>query len=226
MFSSTLERLNDRRDARGDAGADAGFTLIELMVVLLILAILLAIAIPTFLGVTKSANDRASQSNLNTALVNAKAQYQSGGQTYGTLATAGSNAAALVPILSSAEGALTFGTTNSSGQGNISVSVSSDGNGVVLAAYSKSGNCFYVIDNAQAVSTTNTATTFAPYGTGAATHAVTAAPGAAPFAGSAAQALYFQTAAGTYYGETKTDTTQADCNASAPVNPAGATWQV
>ena len=76
MFSSAIQRLNDRRDAKGDAGADAGFTLIELMVVLLILAILLAIAIPTFLGVTKSANDRAAQSNLNTALVNAKASYQ------------------------------------------------------------------------------------------------------------------------------------------------------
>ena len=52
------------------------------MVVLLILAILLAIAIPTFLGVTKSANDRAAQSNLNTALVNAKAYYQNNSQTY------------------------------------------------------------------------------------------------------------------------------------------------
>ncbi len=52
------------------------------MVVLLILAILLAIAIPTFLGVTKSANDRAAQSNLNTALVNAKAAFQSQGQSY------------------------------------------------------------------------------------------------------------------------------------------------
>ena len=51
-FHPQLKRLNDRRDAAGDAGADAGFTLIELMVVLLILAILLAIAIPTFLGVT------------------------------------------------------------------------------------------------------------------------------------------------------------------------------
>ena len=61
---------------------DAGFTLIELMVVLLILAILLAIAIPTFLGVTKSANDRAAQSNLNTAITNAKALYQSQGQSY------------------------------------------------------------------------------------------------------------------------------------------------
>ena len=58
------------------SSADAGFTLIELMVVLLILAILLAIAIPTFLGVTKSANDRAAQSNLNTAFVNAKAAFQ------------------------------------------------------------------------------------------------------------------------------------------------------
>ena len=82
MFRSAIERLNDRRDAVGDAGEDAGFTLIELMVVLLILAILLAIAIPTFLGVTKSANDRAAQSNLNTALVNAKSIFQQQGQTY------------------------------------------------------------------------------------------------------------------------------------------------
>ena len=46
------------------------------MVVLLILAILLAIAIPTFLGVTKSANDRAAQSNLNTALTEREVQFQ------------------------------------------------------------------------------------------------------------------------------------------------------
>ena len=89
MFSSAIQRLNDRRDAEGDAGEDAGFTLIELMVVLLILAILLAIAIPTFLGVTKSANDRAAQSNLNTALVNAKAQYQNNSQTYPTIGQPG-----------------------------------------------------------------------------------------------------------------------------------------
>ena len=52
------------------------------MVVLLILAILLAIAIPTFLGVTKSANDRAAQSNLNTALINAKTIFQGNNQGY------------------------------------------------------------------------------------------------------------------------------------------------
>src|ERR1700688_4008210 len=82
MFSPTLRRLNERRDATGDAGADAGFTLIELMVVLLILAILLAIAIPTFLGVTGSANDRSAQSNLNTALTNAKTIYEQSNQQY------------------------------------------------------------------------------------------------------------------------------------------------
>ena len=89
MFASAIQRLNDRPETlAGDAGDDAGFTLIELMVVLLILAILLAIAIPTFLGVTKSANDRAAQSNLNTALVNAKAYYQNQSQTYTTTAAA------------------------------------------------------------------------------------------------------------------------------------------
>ena len=81
MLSSIIERLNDRRDAAGDTGEDAGFTLIELMVVLLILAILLAIAIPTFLGVTGGANDRAAQANLNTALTTAKSAATQNDQT-------------------------------------------------------------------------------------------------------------------------------------------------
>ena len=57
--------MNPRKQ---NVGRTSGFTLIELMVVLLIIAILLAIAIPTFLGVTSSANDRATQSNLTNAL--------------------------------------------------------------------------------------------------------------------------------------------------------------
>ena len=67
--------MRPRKIETGEA-ADAGFTLIELMVVLLIIAILLAIAIPTFLGVSGSANDRAAQSNLTNALTEVKALYQ------------------------------------------------------------------------------------------------------------------------------------------------------
>src|SRR5450759_2793686 len=74
MLKSTLARLRAR--AIEGEGAEAGFTLIELMVVLLIIAILLAIAIPTFLGVTSSAHDRAVQSNLTNALTENESQYQ------------------------------------------------------------------------------------------------------------------------------------------------------
>src|ERR1700722_15884261 len=133
-------------DGAGESGEDAGFTLIELMVVLLILAILLAIAIPTFLGVTKSANDRAAQSNLNTALVNAKAYYQTAGQSYGT-GTAAVNTTAVVAALSSAEPALTFPNGASTAQSMISVAVSADGQSIVMAAQSKSTlNCWYIVD--------------------------------------------------------------------------------
>src|ERR1019366_4715165 len=148
MFSSAIERLNARRDAAGDVSEDAGFTLIELMVVLLILAILLAIAIPTFLGVTKSANDRAAQSNLNTAFVNAKAAFQQNSQSYATSAT-------LVSALSTAEPSLSFTTASSTSQSQISVATSADGFSVILTAQAKGTlNCWYLIDNTQAETVT------------------------------------------------------------------------
>ena len=78
MFTSLFARAREVRAAEleGEGGLEAGFTLIELMVVLLIIAILLAIAIPTFLGVSGSAKDRAAQSNLTTALTDTIAYYQ------------------------------------------------------------------------------------------------------------------------------------------------------
>ena len=190
MVSSAIQRLNDRRSGAGESGDDAGFTLIELMVVLLILAILLAIAIPTFLGVTKSANDRAAQSNLNTALVNAKAAFQQNQQSYTGVNTT---------TLSSAEPSLSYTTGNSSAQGTISMFESSDGFGVVLTAYSKSGNCWILADNTQAITA-----------------------GVGPYTNSTPTAGLVPVAPGTQYGKIA-NATAANCVASGPLT--GATFQ-
>ncbi|MGH9068488.1 MAG: prepilin-type N-terminal cleavage/methylation domain-containing protein [Acidimicrobiales bacterium] len=63
-MSSYLHRVLNahRRD-------DGGFNLIELAVVLLVIAILLAIAVPTYLGVRTSAQNRAAQTDLHNGLV-------------------------------------------------------------------------------------------------------------------------------------------------------------
>ncbi len=142
-MSYVFERLNERRDGGRESGVDAGFTLIELMVVLLIMAILLAIAIPTFLGVSGSANDRAAQSNLNTALTNAKSYYDSNQQTYGT-----DNGATAVLALTTQEPSVKWQTAASTSSGIISVYTATDGNGIILAAESKTGECWYLVDNA------------------------------------------------------------------------------
>jgi len=141
MLSAIIERLNEKRNDELEGEADGGFTLIELMVVLLIMAILLAIAIPTFLGVKGGAQDRAAQSNLNTALTNAKAVYGNN-QTYGTAASAQSS-------LSSSEASLSFvaAATASTGQNSISVGTDTSGNGILLVNLSSGGDCWGILTN-------------------------------------------------------------------------------
>jgi type IV pilus assembly protein PilA len=145
MLSFTIDRLNERRRVSAEVGEDAGFTLIELMVVLLILAILLAIAIPTFLGVTGGANDRAAQSNLNTALTNAKAAAEQNNQSYSGLTSV--TLKADEPSLQWTTGTLTAPT----GVNQVSVYPDTSGNGIILASLSKTGTCWFAVDNIAAV---------------------------------------------------------------------------
>jgi type II secretory pathway pseudopilin PulG len=103
---------------------------------------LLAIAIPTFLGVTSSANDRAAQSNLTNALTEATAQFQSAGQTFTGISA----------LLSSSAPEYTWtGTAGCSklqasciSVAPFDVNTANDEQGLVLAAMSKTGTCWYV----------------------------------------------------------------------------------
>jgi len=157
MLQATMRRLREARAAEmegieGEELAEAGFTLIELMVVLLIIAILLAIAIPTFLGVTNTAGDRAAQSNLTNALTEAKALYQVT-QAYSTVSGGGGVYSAASFTAQAPEFSWTTGNCATSSASNCisfavaDVSTSGDAQGVVLAAWSsKTNTCWYAVD--------------------------------------------------------------------------------
>ena len=147
MFREIAARLGEwRKDALGEGTGDDGFTLIELMVVLLIMAILLAIAIPTFLGVKGGAQDRAAQSNLETALQNAKAVYANNSGSYGL------SAAAIVNSLTSSEPSMTFvndatAPPATNPQNTISVGVDITGNAIIVVTKSQAGDCWGIETN-------------------------------------------------------------------------------
>jgi type IV pilus assembly protein PilA len=165
-----LQHLREARteELESEGAGEAGFTLIELMVVLLIIAILLAIAIPTFLGVTGSANDRAAQSNLTNALTESVAVYQNVAQQYAVPASDTTDTAFTTAISSSApEFTWVAAATKSVDPNHISMdpfSVASEANdqGLALAALSKTGTCWYVavLAAAPAAATAATAGTF------------------------------------------------------------------
>jgi type IV pilus assembly protein PilA len=146
------ELAESRVEMSEEEGAESGFTLIELMVVLLIMAILLAIAIPTFLGVKSSAQDRSTQSDITNAVTSAKAVYTQGG-SYPTIAS-------LVSQLQSTEPELSFVSTTAHSTGTphqISVAVSTDGSVLILASQSADGRCWFAEDNEYPAGTTTIA---------------------------------------------------------------------
>lgn len=135
-------------EIEGEEAVEAGFTLIELMVVLLIIAILLAIAIPTFLGVTSTANDRAAQSNLTNALTEGKALYGVNGAyaSAGNVAYTSSAFESQAPEFNWTTTACAATVANCVSFG-VYDDIAGDSQVLSLASFSsKTGTCWYAFD--------------------------------------------------------------------------------
>ena len=122
---------------------------------MLIIGILLAIAIPTFLSVTKQANDTAAQSNLQTALTGAKTFYTQQNQTYTNIMNASTS------NIQSIDVGLSFITAASASTGPQLISIDNvNGSLLAMASWAKGTRNCWAIDDSTAPNSVGGLTNF------------------------------------------------------------------